>query len=81
MEIRFQARAFALLPIATRMAIIISPLVAAWTVQLEVTGQSDAILSRYPYALPALLNAGFIFILLLVAFLFLEEVSLFQAWR
>ncbi|KAG7069838.1 major facilitator superfamily transporter [Colletotrichum scovillei] len=74
-EKRFQARAFALLPIATRMAIIISPLVAGWTVQLETTGQDDSFVRKHPYALPALLNAGFLLLLLLATFLFLEETS------
>ncbi|KAK1687764.1 major facilitator superfamily transporter [Colletotrichum godetiae] len=74
-EKRFQARAFALLPIATRMAIIISPLVAGWTVQLETTGQDDSFVRKHPYALPALLNAGFLLLLLLATFIFLEDTS------
>lgn len=56
------------------MAIIISPLVAGWTVQLETTGQDDSFVRKHPYALPALLNAGFLLLLLLATFLFLEEV-------
>ncbi|KAI9163202.1 MFS general substrate transporter [Paramyrothecium foliicola] len=74
-EKRYQARAFALLPIATRMAIIISPLLAGWTVQLETSGDGKSFVNKHPYALPALLNAGFLFMLLLAAFLFLEETS------
>lgn len=61
------------------MAIIISPLVAGWTVQLETTGQDDTFVRKHPYALPALLNAGFLLLLLLAAFLFLEEVCRHQS--
>lgn len=73
--IRFQVRAFALLPIATRIAIIISPMVAGWTVELQTPGPGDSFLRRHPFALPALLNGGFLFFLLLASFLFLEEAS------
>ncbi|TDZ32568.1 putative membrane protein [Colletotrichum spinosum] len=74
-EKKYQARAFALLPIATRIAIILSPLVAGWTVQLETSGEDHSFFKNHPYALPALLNAGFLLLLLLGSFLFLEETS------
>ncbi|TDZ67383.1 putative membrane protein [Colletotrichum trifolii] len=72
-EKKYQARAFALLPIATRIAIILSPLVAGWTVQLETSGEDHGFFDDHPYALPALLNAGFLLLLLIGSFLFLEE--------
>ncbi|RYP30771.1 hypothetical protein DL766_004719 [Monosporascus sp. MC13-8B] len=58
-----------------RFAIILSALVAAWTVELKPAGQGSSFLRKYPYALPALLNATFLFMVLVTAFLFLEETS------
>ncbi|KAI6354540.1 hypothetical protein MCOR25_008567 [Pyricularia grisea] len=74
---KFQARAFVLLNISTGFAIILSALVTAVTVELTPKARSSGggVLTRYPYALPALLNAGFLLIVLLTATLFLEETS------
>ncbi|ELQ39342.1 hypothetical protein OOU_Y34scaffold00502g18 [Pyricularia oryzae Y34] len=76
-EKKFQARAFVLLNISTGFAIILSALVAAVTVELtpKAHGSGGGLLTRYPYALPALLNAGFLLVVLLTATLFLEETS------
>lgn len=71
---RFQARAFVLLNISTSFAIILSALVAAGTVELTPKAHGSGLLTRYPYALPALLNAGFLLVVLVTAVLFLEEV-------
>ncbi|KAK1565959.1 major facilitator superfamily transporter [Colletotrichum navitas] len=74
-EKRYQARAFVLLNISTSLAIILSALVAAGTVELMPKAHGGGLLSRYPYALPALLNAGFLLVVLVTAVLFLEETS------
>ncbi|KAL0930181.1 major facilitator superfamily transporter [Colletotrichum truncatum] len=74
-EKKFQTRAFSLVPIASYIAVIVSPLVAGWTVQLGTSGHGHGFVKDHPYALPALLNAGFLFLLLLATFLFLEETS------
>lgn len=71
---RFQARAFVLLHISTSLAIILSALVAAGTVELTPKADGSGLLARYPYALPALLNASFLLMVLVAAVLFLEEV-------
>nr|XP_036578384.1 major facilitator superfamily transporter [Colletotrichum truncatum]KAF6785627.1 major facilitator superfamily transporter [Colletotrichum truncatum] len=72
----FQARAFVLLPICTSIATIFGPLIAGLTAEVTTHGHDDAnasLLSRYPYALPALVNALGLLICLLATFLFLEE--------
>ncbi|TLS26489.1 hypothetical protein PpBr36_04262 [Pyricularia pennisetigena] len=75
-EKKFQARAFVLLNVSTGFAIILSALVAAVTVELTPKAHRGAgLLARYPYALPALLNAGFLMIVLLTTILFLKETS------
>ncbi|KAF9700078.1 hypothetical protein EKO04_001182 [Ascochyta lentis] len=74
-EKKFQARAFVLLNISTSFAIILSALVAAGTVELTPKAHGSGLLTRFPYALPALLNAGFVLVVLLMAVLFLEETS------
>ncbi|KAK1978223.1 major facilitator superfamily transporter [Colletotrichum cereale] len=74
-EKKFQARAFVLLNISTSFAIILSALVAAGTVELTPKAHGGGLLTRYPYALPALLNAGFLLVVLVTAVLFLEETS------
>lgn len=71
---RFQARAFVLLNISTSLAIILSSLVAASTVELTPKAHGSGLLARYPYAVPALLNASFLLVVLVAAVLFLEEV-------
>ncbi|KAJ3940198.1 hypothetical protein N0V92_013941 [Colletotrichum tropicale] len=73
-NIRYQARAFVLLNISTSFAIILSALAAAGTVELTPKGHGSGLLARYPYALPALLNASFLLVVLVTAVLFLEEV-------
>lgn len=73
-NIRYQARAFVLLNISTSFAIILSALVAAGTVELTPKAHGSGLLARYPYALPALLNASFLLVVLVTAVLFLEEV-------
>lgn len=62
-----------LLPMATKVAVIVSPLVAGVLAEFGSSAKADSFLGRYPYALPALLNAGFLFFVLLAAFFFLEE--------
>lgn len=62
-----------LLPMATKVAVIVSPLVAGVLAEFGSAAKADSFLSRYPYALPALFNAGFLLLVLLSAFLFLEE--------
>lgn len=61
------------------MASIAAPLIAGFLaesgLQAEGNENSHAFLKSYPYALPALLNAAFLAIVIVVAFLFLEEVS------
>ncbi|WDK20936.1 major facilitator superfamily transporter, partial [Colletotrichum graminicola] len=74
-EKKFQVRAFVLLNISTSFAIILSALVAAGTVELTPKAHGSGLLTRYPYALPALLNAGFLLVVLVTAVLFLEETS------
>ncbi|OHE97135.1 major facilitator superfamily transporter, partial [Colletotrichum orchidophilum] len=74
-EKKFQARAFVLLNISTSFAIILSALVAAGTVELTPKGHGSGLLARYPYALPALLNASFLLVVLVTTVLFLEETS------
>ncbi|CCF31830.1 hypothetical protein CH063_16138 [Colletotrichum higginsianum] len=75
-EKKFQARAFVLLNISTSFAIILSALVAAGTVELTPKAHGGSgLLTRYPYALPALLNASFLLVVLVTAVLFLEETS------
>ncbi|KAJ4386825.1 hypothetical protein N0V93_009723 [Gnomoniopsis smithogilvyi] len=74
-EKKFQARAFVLLHISTSFAIILSALVAAGTVELTPKTHGSGLLARYPYALPALLNASFLLVVLVTAVLFLEETS------
>ncbi|TQN66985.1 putative membrane protein [Colletotrichum shisoi] len=75
-EKKFQARAFVLLNISTSFAIILSALVAAGTVELTPNAHDGSgLLTRYPYALPALLNASFLLVVLVTAVLFLEETS------
>ncbi|KAF5026790.1 hypothetical protein F66182_1074 [Fusarium sp. NRRL 66182] len=77
----FQARAFVLLNISTSLAIILSALVAAGTVELTPKAHGSELLTRYPYALPALLNASFLLVVLLTAVLFLEEACTAHATR
>lgn len=74
---RFQARAFVLLPMATKVAVIVSPLVAGVLAEFGSAAKPDSFFGHYPYALPALVNAGFLLLVLLAAFLFLEEVCQF----
>ncbi|KAI8251964.1 major facilitator superfamily transporter, partial [Colletotrichum sp. SAR11_239] len=74
-EKKYQARAFVLLNISTSFAIILSALVAAGTVELTPKAHGSGLLARYPYALPALLNASFLLVVLVTAVLFLEETS------
>ncbi|KAK1974429.1 major facilitator superfamily domain-containing protein, partial [Colletotrichum cereale] len=74
-EKKFQARAFVLLNISTSFAIILSALISASTVELTPKAHGGGLLTRYPYALPALLNASFLLVVLVTAVLFLEETS------
>lgn len=72
---RFQARAFVLLPMATQVAVIVGLLVAGVLAEFGSSAKADSFLGRHPYALPALMNAGFLFLALLAAFFFLEEAA------
>lgn len=69
-----------LLPICTSVATIVGPLIAGTTVRVRSQGQgdgntdNDGLFLRYPYALPALINAVGLFMSLLATFFFLEEV-------
>lgn len=78
--LRFQARAFVLLPICTSVATILGPLIAGLTVEAEPEpqGNHQSLLETYPYALPALINSTITLVSLLATFFFLEEVSTFR---
>lgn len=58
---------------ATKVAVIVSPLVAGVLAEFGSAAKADSFLGHFPYALPALVNAGFLFLVLLAAFLFLGE--------
>lgn len=61
------------------MASVVAPLMAGLLAEMGLRAEgnenSHAFIRSYPYALPALINAVFVGIVAVVAFLFLEEVS------
>jgi hypothetical protein len=83
-ERKYQSRAFLILPMSFNVAGILGPIIGGWLADPAMTlpgwfGPGSPLhspmIERYPFALPSIVNAAFLFVTFLTVFFFLEETS------
>lgn len=85
-ERKYQSRAFLILPMSFNVAGILGPILGGWLADPAMTLPEwfapgapfySSVVEKYPFALPSIVNAVFLFAVFLAVLFGLEEVSLY----